>query len=118
MKKLMIFTFLSSISSVCPASTLLKLAGVEVYAADSERKLKIDQVDLSVLDGMKEEFKKSSGNFEVFFVRDQKILVTRGKDFLAAFDEKGEILQFSGPMQIKLEGKNEVRVEFVDLVKM
>lgn len=107
---------------VSGASNLLKLAGLEVYAWDSERKLKIEQMDLSVLDPLKEEFKKNGKDFETIFVKDQKIFVYRGKDkkeknVIAAFDKNGEALQYSGPMQIKEEGQSAARELLVDLVK-
>lgn len=127
MKKLMFSLFVMASSSISQlvwgSSNLLKLAGVEVYAWDSEKKLKIEQMDMTVLEYLKEEFKKNGKNFESILVRDQKIFVFRGKNtnkdnILAAFDINGEILQYSGPLTIKAEGKNEARVEFVDLVKM
>lgn len=127
MKKLMILLFVMVLSSISQlvwgSSNLLKLAGVEVYAWDSERKIKVEQMDMTILDYLKEEFKKNGKNFETLLVRDQKIFVFRGKNtnkdnILAAFDKNGEILQYSGPMQVKIEGKTETRVELVDLVKM
>ncbi len=126
MKKLVILLFVIVFGSISQftwgSSNLLKLAGVEVYAWDSERKLKIEQMDMTVLDFLKEEFKKNGKNFESIFVRDEEIFVFRGRNtnqdkVLAAFDKDGELLQYSGPMTIKIEGKTQARIEFVDLVK-
>ena len=122
----MILLFVTVVAAITQlvwgASNLLKLAGVEVYAWDSERKLKIEQMDMALLDSLKEEFKKNGKNFETLFVKDQKVFVYRGKinkeRILAAFAKDGEVLQYSGPLQVKEEGKNEAREELVDLVKL
>ncbi len=122
MKKLGILLFWGMISSISQlawgANNLLRLAGFEVYAWDSERKLKVEQLDLTVLDKMKSEFKDNGNNLESVYIKDQEILIFRGENsVVAAFDRKGEILQYSGLLEIKLEGKDQAQIELVDLVK-
>ncbi len=137
MKKLIFITLLPFITWA--TSDLLKLAGVEVYAFDSEKKLKIEQMDLSVLDVLEQEIAKNKKNLESgesvtvtvgekkieiklsqkVFVSEKPYSVYRGSNtFFVATDAQEKVVQYSGPLNVKMEGKNESTISNVDLVKL